>query len=109
MAPTRARARAKGPLFVESPGFSPRPEPSGDVKECSHGPPLAFLKRPDIAHHAIDGDSITFFVEPLDLDAGSAGFHRDRFFSNTRTGRFPIVFSLGGCCPKLWLPMRLIV
>src|SRR5712691_4802614 len=36
MAPTRARARAKGPLFVEFPGFSPRPEPSGDVKECSH-------------------------------------------------------------------------
>src|SRR5712691_11172940 len=34
MVPTRARARAKGPLFVEFPGFSPRPEPSGDVKEC---------------------------------------------------------------------------
>src|SRR6266851_86543 len=34
--PTRARARATGPLFVEFPGFSPRPEPSGDVKECSH-------------------------------------------------------------------------
>src|SRR6266568_7208948 len=31
-----ARVRAKGPLFVEFPGFSPRPEPSGDVKECSH-------------------------------------------------------------------------
>src|SRR5712691_1796788 len=26
--PTRARARATGPLFVEFPGFSPRPEPS---------------------------------------------------------------------------------
>src|SRR6266568_8670794 len=23
-----------GPLFVEFPGFSPRPEPSGDVQEC---------------------------------------------------------------------------
>ncbi len=36
----------------------------------------------------VDGDSITFFIEPLNLDAGSAGFHRDRFYSNTRTGRF---------------------
>ena len=52
MAPTRARARADGPLFVEFPGFSPRPEPSGDVKECSHTVYwLHTKKRPSVARH----------------------------------------------------------
>jgi hypothetical protein len=60
-------------------------------------------------HDAIDGDGITIFIELLDLDAGFVGFHRDTFYSYTRTGRFPIVFSLGGCCSKLSLPMRSIV
>ncbi len=46
MAPTRARARAEGPLFVEFPGFSPRPEPSGDVKECSHTVYRLHTKKP---------------------------------------------------------------
>src|SRR5437016_2783480 len=27
----------------------------------------AFLKRPDIAHDAIDGDGVTVFIEPQDL------------------------------------------
>ncbi len=57
-------------------------------------------KRPDEAHDAIDGDGVTVFIEPLDLDGGFAGFHRNRVYSNTRTGRFAIVFGLGVCCPK---------
>ena len=68
------------------------------VKIC--GTALAFLKRPDEAHDAIDGDGVTVFIEPLDLDGGFAGFHRNRVYSNTRTGRFAIVFGLGVCCPK---------
>src|SRR5712691_12107530 len=52
MALTRARACAEGPLFVEFPGFSPRPEPSGDVKECSHTVyRLHTKKRPSVARH----------------------------------------------------------
>src|SRR5229473_5704954 len=46
MAPTCARARAEGPLFVEFPGFSPRPEASGDVKECSHTVYRLHTKKP---------------------------------------------------------------
>src|SRR5229473_130840 len=46
MAPTCARARAEGPLFVEFPGFSPRPEPSGGVKECSHTVYWLHTKKP---------------------------------------------------------------
>src|SRR6266446_623075 len=41
-----ARARAEGSLFVEFPGFSPRPEPSGDVKECSHTVYRLHTKKP---------------------------------------------------------------
>jgi hypothetical protein len=47
----RVRAR-KGRYFVEFPGFSPRPEPSGDVKECSHTVyRLHTKKRPAVARH----------------------------------------------------------
>jgi len=36
---------------------------------------LAFLKRPDAAHDAIDGEGITLFIKPQDLDASFTGFH----------------------------------
>jgi len=55
------------------------------IEDCRAA--LTFLKRPNIAHDAVNGNGVTVFVEPPDLDAGFWGFHRDSGYCNMHTVR----------------------